>query len=372
MRILVIWESAVVSGPGKNLLQFARTVQPDLEMEIALFQRPGQSTGFLEAARAAGIPVHIVPERGRFDRSVIPALRELARSRRPDIIQTHAIKGHFLVPWAGLNHAPWVAFQHGYTATDWRNRVYNLADRWSLPRADRLVVVSEALRDLMVSRGVPGDRLHVVHNAIDPAWASAARAPEATAALAARWDLPAGRPVILLAARLSAEKDHALLLRAVALIPAERRPLILLAGDGPERSSLEALAANLGLTGDLRITGWVPSAEPFYGLADLAVLCSRSEGSPNALLEAMGAGLPIVATRVGGIPEIVRHEDSALLVPSGDAAALAAAIRRLLEDPALAQRLAAGARRDAHARFSPQARAAAIRRVYEAASLSAR
>jgi hypothetical protein len=138
MRVLVIFEGTNISGPAKNLLQFSKLAK-SIEIALAVFWRPHDSPAFVDAAERAGIVVHRIPEKGRFDRSVIPALQELVARVTPDLIQTHAVKGHFLARYAGLHRTvPWVAFHHGYTAIDLRNRIYNQLDRWSLRAAKPL------------------------------------------------------------------------------------------------------------------------------------------------------------------------------------------------------------------------------------------
>jgi glycosyltransferase involved in cell wall biosynthesis len=118
------------------------------------------------------------------------------------------------------------------------------------------------------------------------------------------------------------------------------------------------------LVGSVTLAGQVPSAEPFYGIADICVLSSLSEGSPNALLEAMAAGAPVVATAVGGIPEMVTHGESALLVEPGDCEAMTNAIAALLNDGDLARRLAARAREIVLERHAPEARARRLVEIY--------
>ena len=113
--------------------------------------------------------------------------------------------------------------------------------------------------------------------------------------------------------RLSREKDHLSLLRAVSQLRDLNMQLVIV-GEGPERVAIESAIRELALSDAVTMTGQVPSAEPYYGIADVAVLSSLSEGSPNALLEAMAAGVPVVATAVGGVPEIVTHRESALLI----------------------------------------------------------
>ena len=171
--------------------------------------------------------------------------------------------------------------------------------------------------------------------------------------------------MLLIAARLSKEKDHSTLLRALADLRDKRHlaPRLIVLGDGPERPHIDAAIGSLGLAGQVILLGWVPS-EPYYGIADAAVLSSVIEGSPNAILEAIGAGVPVVATAVGGIPEIVADGESALLVPPGDAARMAEALHAVLTSPELSQRLAARGREIAARNHSPEARVRAICEVY--------
>ena len=124
LRLLAIIEASTVTGPAKNLLRFAQLARAlDVETTVATFHRPGDSDTFLEAATRAGVEVHRIEEHGRFDRSVVPALRQLHRRLAPDIVQTHAVKSHLLARLAGFR--PWIAFHHGYTWPDLRARVYN-------------------------------------------------------------------------------------------------------------------------------------------------------------------------------------------------------------------------------------------------------
>jgi glycosyltransferase involved in cell wall biosynthesis len=366
IRLLAILEATTITGPAKNLLQFAqcaRDARPAVEVEIAVFRREGQSNLFLDTAGRLAIPVHALPEAGRFDRAVISALRSLAAERKPDLIQSHAVKSHFLVRAAGLHRAaPWVAFHHGYTWPDLRARVYNQLDRWSLPAAKRVLTVSEPFRRELMGRGVAPERIDVVHNAIDPQWGLR---PEAPAALRAKLGIGPEKRVLLIVGRLSSEKDHRTLLEAMQRLQGSvPPPHLLIVGDGPERSRIEEAVRALGLTGAVTLAGQVPSAEPYYGVADICVLSSLSEGSPNALLEAMAAGVPVVATTVGGIPEMVTHGESALLIQPRDCQAMTSAIAALLAGPELARRLAARARELVLERHSPQARTRRLVEIY--------
>jgi glycosyltransferase involved in cell wall biosynthesis len=382
LRILALVEATTVTGPAKNLIRFCKMVQGDpaagLTVSIAAFQRrpatgsAAESNAFLDAVRAAGIELDVIPERGRFDSAIRQVLDEIVTRRRPDIIQTHAPKSHFLVRWMGLHRSRrWIAFHHGDTAEDLKMRLYTQLDRWSLRAADHSVTVCEPFADLLVARGVRRERLRVIPNAMA---AAPMVAKEDVIALRDRLALPPDARVILSVGRLSPEKGHSDLLAALRLLRRDRPQFaikLILVGDGIERPSLERAAAAPDLASSVIFAGQSSNVWPYYSLADVFALPSHSEGSPNALLEAMAAGVPIVACKVGGVPETVEDGSSALLVPPGDPAAMANALARVLEDPALAARLAANAVERLGSRFSPEARYRALLEIYRTVKESA-
>jgi glycosyltransferase involved in cell wall biosynthesis len=364
IRLLAFLEAASITGPAKNLLQFFAMARPRVEPAVGIFQRAGGSHVVADAFAQADAPVFEIPEQGRFDRAVVEGMRRCVRDYAPDVIQTHAVKSHFLARLGGLPAtAPWIAFHHGYTWPDLRMRIYNQLDRWSLRAAARVLTVSGPFRDELIRSGVAPGRIKIVHNAIDPGWAIS-RSPEAVASLRAGLRIAPGRKVVIAVGRLSREKDHETLVRAIGRLrqnAPERAPHLLLVGDGPERGAIERAIAALGV--DATLTGQVPSAEMYYSAADLAVLSSQSEGSPNALLEAMAARVPVVTTAVGGVPEIVDGE-SARLVPPGNPDALASALLEALTNEALARTLAERAYQKILERHSPSARADRLISIY--------
>ena len=135
-------------------------------------------------------------------------------------------------------------------------------------------------------------------------------------------------------------------------------------GEGRERAAIERTIQELGLQQAVELTGHVRDVRPYYRRAQVLAISSVSEGSPNVLLEAMAAGVPVVATAVGGIPEIVSHGETALLVKPCDPVSLAAALNQVLSDHGLAARLAGNARQLIAERYSPQARAQALMDLY--------
>ena len=177
LRLLAIIEASSITGPAKNLLEFARhATAQNVFTTIATFTRGASENQFTETVRAAagridGLALETIPERGPFDPETLRALRALAVRVRPDIIQTHAVKSHFLTRLAGLpKQAPWIAFHHGYTWPSLKARAYNQLDRWSLRSANRVLTVSLPFRDQLAAFGVPRERIEIVHNAIPSEW----------------------------------------------------------------------------------------------------------------------------------------------------------------------------------------------------------
>ncbi len=373
IRVLSIMEASSVTGPVKNLLQFAHSAatpagdRPPIKMTIATFQRRGseQPNRFVMAAETAGLPVDVIHERRAFDLSVVDQLRAVAAARKPDIIQTHNFKSHFLMRFAGLHKQYcWIAFHHGHTWTDFKNRIYNQLDRWSLPAAHAVVTVCRQFAEQLGRRGVKRDRIVVRHNMVKPFRAAS---PEQAVQLRNSLGIPAAALVILSVGRLSREKGFLDLVEAVSRVRAEatnRRIIFVIVGDGPDRAKITERAAELGVAERIILSGHQSDLARFYTMADMLVMPSHSEGSPNVLLEGMAAGLPIVATAVGGVPEIAQHGKTALLVDRENIAALASAIDQLASDLALRERLASAALEHSKA-YDAAAYCSAMREVYE-------
>jgi glycosyltransferase involved in cell wall biosynthesis len=362
VRILAFIEAATVTGPAKNLIEFCRTVhgRGEVEVSIATFVRGTEPSAFTDAVRAAGIPLHLITERSAFDRQVLGRIRTLVAEQQPDIVQTHAVKSHFLVYLSGVwKSRRWVAFHHGYTMTDVKMRVYNQLDRVSLRAPHRLVTVSQSFAQQLRSQGVAASKIRVVQNAVDPGWAERVRSADRTA-IRRQLGIAPDEDVIVSIGRMSQEKAHIDLVRAFHRLRADaRRARLILVGDGPERPHLGQEAGD-----GIIFTGQVRDTTMYYAAADLMVLPSLTEGSPNALLEAMAVNVPVVATEVGGIPEIVRHDESAVLVRPRDPAALAAAIERVLADASLQASLKRNARAAIDARHTPEGRARILVDMY--------
>jgi glycosyltransferase involved in cell wall biosynthesis len=225
--------------------------------------------------------------------------------------------------------------------------------RWALERSDAVVALTPGWEERLALLGNVR-RLRVVANAPD----LAPRPPR-------RETSPGG--MVLFLGHLYRDKGVYDLVDAFALVGAARPGLrLVLAGEGPEREGLRAHAGSLGVNGALELPGWVdePAKAELLTRADCLVLPSHREGLPLAVLEAMHSGVPVVATAVGGIPEVVEHEREALLVPHANPPALAAALGRVLDDRELATRIAGAAGARARAEYTPGVLAERVAAVY--------
>jgi len=298
---------------------------------------PAAAEPFLAPLAAAGVQPHpiVVATRGYArERSAIAAL---CRSLRPDAVHTHGYRPDVID--AGVARRlgiPIVTTAHGFTGGPWRNRIYEFLQRRAFRRFDAVVAVSRPLGQRLIHAGVPRERLHVVPNA----WRRFGPALERDAARRAL-GLPQEGFVVGWVGRLSGEKGPDVLLEGLPHL--NDLPLtVCMIGSGVEYSALVARAAALGVADRLRWLGAVPDADRVFTAFDMCVLSSRTEGTPVVLFEAMASGVPVVTTRVGGVPDVVSDQE-ALLVPSDNPQRLAAAIREVFEQPSAAARRARAA-----------------------------
>ncbi|HZS87066.1 MAG TPA: glycosyltransferase family 4 protein [Chloroflexota bacterium] len=228
----------------------------------------------------------------------------------------------------------------------------------------RYIAVSQAsARDVRRTLRLPARKVDVVYNGIPLAPLAPRRCPAGADVWPPRTQgAERRRALVLTPARLHPQKGHCYLLRAAALVP---DAMFVLAGDGPERAALAAEARALGVADRVTFLGWRDDIPDLLAHCDLCVLPSLYEGFPLAVLEAMAAEIPVVASAIGGIDEAVIHGETGLLVPPADPAALATAITTILSDRALARRLARAGKERVQEHFSAQTMAHHVMRIYD-------
>jgi glycosyltransferase involved in cell wall biosynthesis len=369
LRILYVVGNFVAGGAERHLLELWRRVdRDDFEIEIACFRREGR---FLAEVEALGWPVRELAVGRRLygpggARGLLRLVRH-ALAFRPHVIHGYLFGPNLFASIAGrLARVPVVAVAKRNVdafETPRQVAVQRLAHRL----ATHVTAVSEAVAGTAVALGVPRARVTVIPNGVD-----ADRYSPASGARVSRAELVGGdeddAPLIGSVGCLAPRKDYGALLEALASLGRSGRAFrAVLVGDGPERGRLEARAEALGLGGRVRFLGERGDVERLLPALDVFVLSSREEGIPNALLEAMAAGRPSVATAVGGTPEVLTAGETGWLVPPGDPGALAAALEEALAHPDEARRRGAAARRAVEERMSIDAMVRRYEEFYRAA-----
>ena len=356
-RILQILTRADLGGAQVHVLDLLRGLQGDFDMVLAT----GEEGYCTEQARALGIECHLLP--GLVQRidplcdlkaltSAVLAIRKI----RPDLVHCHTTKAGLIGRLAArLLNVPAIYTVHTWCFTEGTSRSWRafglpsetVAARW----ARRIITVSDANRMAAISKGVANpDKFVTVHNGVEDCSVRAKPGAGST-------------PRIVMVARFVAQKNQALLIEAVARIGS---PLILtLVGDGPLRQQAVQLAAACPAHIKVEFLGQRQDVAEILAAANLFVLSTNWEGFPLSILEAMRAGLPVIATDVDGVREAVTDGENGLLVRARDLDGLTEAIRRLVADPAIRERMGARGRIAYEERFSVGAMLRKTSSVYD-------
>ena len=347
MHLAVFTEMGFFGGGEKALATLLAGVDPAVEVTVVGTHR---ETIESIAASRPGSAVRIVSEANRRDPAGIAAQFRAIRELRPDILHANgnAWSGQYvLIAGALTTGVKTLAAHHSLTPAGTRSQVW--LNRRKLRHVDAHAAVSR-----FVARGVErigrlsAGTVRVIHNGV----------PDVAITPLPR---PVPGPTVGSVGRLSPEKSYDVLLRALESLPDVTAVLV---GDGPERARLEDLAHHMGIRERLIITGWHPDPLPWLPTFDVFVLPSRLEASPLAAIEAMLASRPVVASNVGGLPELVVDGETGVLVQPEDASALAEALGSLLADPSRRRRMGARGRQVARESFDLRRMVGAYESLY--------
>jgi succinoglycan biosynthesis protein ExoA len=296
----------------------------------------------------------------------ISMLSQYIRQRDVALICTHGYRADIVGGWAARRcRVPVACFLRGWTNEDLKVRLYETLDRTLLPFADRLVALSETQAGRLRSRRSLAHKVRVVVNSVTTHALGGEERRLIRSELRYRMGFETSAPVVVSAGRLSPEKGAGYFIQSIPRILQQYpRARFVLFGDGPLRKELKEMSRGLGLGSEVRFAGFVPDFARLLPGADILVNPSLSEQMPNVVLEAMAAGVPVIATAVGGVPEIC-DDGTLVLLPPEDVSAISEAVLRLLSDPAQMATLgSAGAVRVGHA-FSPALQQAQLHALYE-------
>jgi glycosyltransferase involved in cell wall biosynthesis len=330
------------------------------------YMHPPHDAGFAALQRLAAAhdyPCIGIADRGPLDARVARELLALCRHLGVRIWHGRDYKANLLgLLLRRLHPMALVTTVHGWVTHTRRTPLYYAIDRRCLPRYDHVITVASSLHTEALDLGVAPDRCSLLLNAVDERVFSRRgdgerRTPSGSAT---------ERLLIGAVGRLSSEKAFADLIRAAAALIGDGHDIELrIAGEGPARRQLQDLVDALGVGQRVALLGRVEDTVALLQSLHVFALSSRFEGLPIALLEAMAMELPAVATAVGGVGDAIEDGDNGLLVPAGDVGALTAALRRLVQDPALRERLGRAARRTIEAQFTLSRRVAAEEAIYD-------
>jgi glycosyltransferase involved in cell wall biosynthesis len=367
MHVVHLTASTFFGGPERQMLGLGEHLPRPFTSTYASYPEGGRCGEFLDKARAAGFPT----VRLAADSPQLPAalgeLTQLLKSTRAGVLVCHTFKpnvlGRIAARRAGI---PCVVVSRGWTWENLKVRVYETLDRVNLRFVDHVVAVSGGQAERVRKAGVPSTRLSVIRNAArlgafakpDQEYQGRLRALFPTDTAVSR--------IVLAAGRLSPEKGFGVLVESAASVLKQHpTAAFVLFGEGTERAKLEARVRELGIGGRFVVPGFTADLDKFLPWADVAVLPSFTEGLPNVALEASAAGVPVVATAVGGTPEVVADGETGLLVPSGRPERLAEALNRVLADEELRTRLGNAGRERMRAEFTFEAQAAKYAELFE-------
>jgi glycosyltransferase involved in cell wall biosynthesis len=361
LRLLLVVDSLEVGGAERHVVDLAAALRrKGHEVEVAC----SVAGGLAERLQEAGVPFRPLTDR-LVKRRVSPAyargVRRLIRVKTFDLVHAHIYASAVAAAIATRKTGPQLVITE-HTEASWQTWWTRRVSRWAHGRASHTIAVSTPIRRRLIEKDrVPPDRVSLIPNAVVPAPDDP---PDLSGVLPDGW--PEG-PLVGVVARLQPEKGVATFLEAAARVsrfsPETR---FLVAGDGPLCEELQGLAERLGMEDRVLFLGYRSDARALMGLLDVLVVPSMTEGSPLIVLEAMAAGVPVVASDVGGVPDQARHGEEGLLVPPGDPEALAGAMGELLRDPKRARRLGAAGRRRTENGFSHETLVRRIEGVYRA------
>ena len=333
--------------------------QPPFRVSVVCLRERGLLADTLERA---GVPVTVLPLRSRLNPAGLFRLASWMRKQRVDIVHSHMYRSNVPATIAARLARRRLVFCQVHNVNTWETPRQRWMDRYLLRWRTAMVAVSEEVkRDVVANLGCPPDFVRVLYNGIDvQEYSSVQPDPKLRRQLAIR----EGKRVVVMLARLVPQKGHMHLIRALEAVRDELPPThVLLVGSGKLREALEQEVRQRRLGEMVSFAGFRLDVPQILALADLSVLPSDREGFSNAVVEAMAAGVPVVATNVGGNREAIVNGESGILVEPHDSRALGQAIKTLLTDEPLRRRMSEAARQRAKC-FGLDQMLEATRRLY--------
>jgi glycosyltransferase involved in cell wall biosynthesis len=360
VKVLQLISSGGYYGAENMLLNLCASQQKaGCENSLMLFYNVhAPNVEFYERARRRGLSVRMLHCQGRADWRAIRQIEDCIQEDGIELLHTHGYKADLYGYVAARRSGkPIVATCHNWVGGTAALGIYNHLDRIALKRFHGLAAVSDSVAQRLLNSGVAATKIRTIANGIDvEPFERALPSP------ALNFD---GNKVIGMVARLDLQKGFEYLLRAAhqlcGTFPALK---VVIAGEGPDRQAIENMIQRFGLQSSVILAGHHSDMPGIYAAIDIFVLPSLNEGLPMTILEAIAASRPVIATRVGAIPSVIKDGETGLLVDAGDADGLRDALARLLSDSDLCQRLGAAGHDWVRRNYTSEAMAMKYRQMY--------
>jgi glycosyltransferase involved in cell wall biosynthesis len=365
INVLHLRDTTEIGGPGKTILETHRAIDRDrFQLHLGVFQTRSETgeSPFVRAARSYGMPVHMVQGYNQYDPRMIQQVVGLVRRLGIDILHAHEVKSDVIAYLASrLHRVPVMTTVHGRIGNSAKQRAMMALGSRVVRRFDRVIAVSKKIERDLVGQGVPPAALRMLHNAIV---LEQYRRSGQTGFVAQLTGRPLAGPVISVIGRISPEKGQLDLLDALAMLPPQGPFTVVFAGSGPSQQLVAERIAALGLGDRVFLAGYLQRPQQLLEETDLLVLPSHTEGLPNVVLEALAFQVPVLATAVGGTPEIVEDGDTGRLVPARTPARLAAALGDFLSNPEPWRAMARRGRQRVESDFNFETRTRRLEAIY--------
>ena len=341
LRVLHLVSSGGLYGAEQVVLNLARA-RHVVAYVGALHNTHSPNVDMIDEARRRGLKTVLFDSRGRVDLRTVFQISRFLKTERIDILHTHGYKSDIVGCLAAtVAQTRWVATNHVWHPLTAKLRLYVSLDAFLLRFARRVVAVSSEIRQDLISTKVAPAKIRVIDNGID---VDRFRRPQPTDTLKSSLRIGKRDTVVTIVGRLSPEKGHKAFLEAARRVSSNRDHVkFLIVGDGALLADLRTEAARLKLQERVVFTGFRTDMPEIYAITDVLVNASSIEGLPMTILEAMASRVPVIATRIGGVPDIIRDQETGLLFDAGDVDALTTRMESLVDDAAERLRLAAAA-----------------------------
>ena len=351
MKVLHLVSSGGLFVAERVILNLAAQNNGVISWVGALNNQHNPHLELIQEAQSLGLKTVIFDSKGQVDFKTVSYIKKFLKENSIDILHTHNYKSDIMgFLSTRFTQVKWVATNHVWHSTDRKLRFYEATDAFVLKFAAMIFTVSQEIKEDLLRKGFKDNNIHVIHNGIA---INQFKQKSTRKQLRDSWHVSDSELLLVIVSRLAPEKGHEILFTALSQIISQHPYIKCLAvGDGSLRKNLETSVKNLNLSNHVIFTGIRKDMPDVYSACDIIINSSSIEGLPMTILEAMASNLPVIATRVGGIPQVIKNEKNGILLEHGNADTLARAIISLAKDASKRQLLAQQAYRDVCENFS--------------------